>query len=211
MVNGKIYIAGAGDHAKVVIDQLLGSGRRVAGAFDVYQNSSNIGKEILGVPVIDVIENIEKYNLSGSDVVIAVGDNGKRQEVYEFLKDKVKLVSSISVSAIISPNSEISSESVTIMPGAIVNVSAKVGKCAIINTGAVVEHDCVVGDFAHVAPGSVMCGSSSVGAGTLLGTGSVVRNGVSVGSRCVIGAGSVVVKDVPDGVVAYGVPAKPVK
>ena len=32
--------------------------------------------------------------------------------------------------------------------------------------------------------------------------------GVHIGERCVIGAGSVVTKDVPDGMVACGVPAK---
>ena len=32
--------------------------------------------------------------------------------------------------------------------------------------------------------------------------------GVSIGERCVIGAGSVVTRDVPDGKVAAGVPAR---
>ena len=35
--------------------------------------------------------------------------------------------------------------------------------------------------------------------------------GVHIGSNCVIGAGSVVTKDIPDGYLAYGVPAKPIR
>jgi acetyltransferase-like isoleucine patch superfamily enzyme len=39
----------------------------------------------------------------------------------------------------------------------------------------------------------------------------VVSNGITIGDRCVIGANSVVTKDLPDGVIAAGVPAKVIK
>lgn len=35
--------------------------------------------------------------------------------------------------------------------------------------------------------------------------------GVTIGERCVIGVGSIVTKDIPDGSVACGVPAKVIK
>ena len=38
-----------------------------------------------------------------------------------------------------------------------------------------------------------------------------VMPGVTIGDNVVIGAGSVVVKDIPSGVVAVGVPCKPVR
>ena len=41
--------------------------------------------------------------------------------------------------------------------------------------------------------------------------GSVVREGVHIGSDVMIGAGSVVLHDIPDGVLAYGVPARVVR
>jgi acetyltransferase-like isoleucine patch superfamily enzyme len=43
--------------------------------------------------------------------------------------------------------------------------------------------------------------------GSWVGVGSVVREGVHIGSDVMIGAGSVVLHDIPDGVLAYGVPA----
>ena len=43
---------------------------------------------------------------------------------------------------------------------------------------------------------------------TFIGCKSIIMPGVHIGERCVIGAGSVVTKDVPDGMVACGVPAK---
>jgi maltose O-acetyltransferase len=40
-----------------------------------------------------------------------------------------------------------------------------------------------------------------------VGGGALILPGVTIGSRSVIGAGSVVTRDVPDGVLAAGIPA----
>lgn len=47
-----------------------------------------------------------------------------------------------------------------------------------------------------------------VGENSFVGANSIIMPGVHIGKSCVIGAGSVVTKDIPDGVVAAGVPAK---
>jgi acetyltransferase-like isoleucine patch superfamily enzyme len=44
-----------------------------------------------------------------------------------------------------------------------------------------------------------------------IGTHSTVMPGVTVGANSVVGAHSLVTKDIPDGVLAYGVPAKVIK
>jgi len=44
-----------------------------------------------------------------------------------------------------------------------------------------------------------------------LGTGVIVLGGVRIGNGAVIGAGAVVTKDIPDGAIAFGVPARVVK
>lgn len=51
-------------------------------------------------------------------------------------------------------------------------------------------------------------GKIHVGERTFIGAGSIIMPGVTIGKRCVIGAGSVVTKDVPDGCVAVGAPAR---
>ena len=50
-----------------------------------------------------------------------------------------------------------------------------------------------------------------IGKNCWLGAGVIVLPGVSIGDNTVIGAGSVVSKDIPSGVVAYGVPAKVIR
>ncbi len=51
-------------------------------------------------------------------------------------------------------------------------------------------------------------GRIKVGDRTIIGWGATIMPGVTIGSRCVIGAHALVTKDIPDGSVAVGVPAK---
>lgn len=44
----------------------------------------------------------------------------------------------------------------------------------------------------------------------MIGTGAIILPGVTIGEKAIIGAGSVVTNDIPPGVIAFGVPAKPV-
>lgn len=50
-----------------------------------------------------------------------------------------------------------------------------------------------------------------IGSNTIIGIRSIILPGVKIGNHCVIGAGSVVTKDVPDGCIAAGNPAKIVR
>ncbi|MEL0654866.1 DapH/DapD/GlmU-related protein [Pseudoalteromonas issachenkonii] len=50
-----------------------------------------------------------------------------------------------------------------------------------------------------------------IGNNVFIGWGSIILPGVNIGDNCVIGAGSVVSKNIPDGMVAAGNPAKVIK
>ena len=95
-----------------------------------------------------------------------------------------------------------------VMANATANADAVVGEGVIVNSGAVVEHDVEVGEYAHVAPNATMGGGSTLGAFSHLGIGASVLPCVHIGARTVVGAGAVVVKNLPDEVVAMGVPAR---
>ena len=54
-------------------------------------------------------------------------------------------------------------------------------------------------------------GGINIGDEVWIGVGSIVLDGVTIGKGAVIGAGSVVSKDIPDGAIAVGSPARVVK
>ena len=78
---------------------------------------------------------------------------------------------------------------------------------------------CFVGDSAHrfddpdvpvTQQGFTSKGPVRIGSNCWLGVNVVVTSGVTIGDRCVIGANSVVTRDMPDGMIAAGTPAKPI-
>jgi sugar O-acyltransferase (sialic acid O-acetyltransferase NeuD family) len=95
-----------------------------------------------------------------------------------------------------------------VFAGAVVQPGVRIGRHCIINTAATVDHDCVIGDFCHVAPGCNLGGAVTLAEGVFMGIASVAIQNVSVGAWTTVGAGAAVVTDLPDHVVAVGVPAK---
>ena len=97
----------------------------------------------------------------------------------------------------------------TVMVAAVLNSDVQLGENVIINTGATIEHDCKIGAHVHVATGAVLAGGVTVGDDSHVGAGAVIRQGIHIGVGSVVGAGAVVVKDVADGMVVVGNPARP--
>lgn len=71
-----------------------------------------------------------------------------------------------------------------------------------------VSHNTRVGEKCFVAAGAILCGSSSVGANSWVGVGAMIKESVKVGRETLVGLGAVVIRDVDDGDVVAGVPAK---
>ena len=47
-----------------------------------------------------------------------------------------------------------------------------------------------------------------IGGKSFIGTGAIILPGVKIGEKAIVGAGAVVIKDIPNDVIAVGVPAK---
>jgi UDP-perosamine 4-acetyltransferase len=59
-----------------------------------------------------------------------------------------------------------------------------------------------------VGPASALAGGVTIGERAFLGVGARAIPGVRIGADTILGAGGVVVRDLPDAVVAIGVPAQ---
>ena len=90
--------------------------------------------------------------------------------------------------------------------GAIDNTILKRGSK--IDNSTFISHNVTVGEDTFVVGESIMFGSSSTGKQVLISGNSTIRDGRHIGDKAVIGMGSVVVKNVEDGAVVKGNPAK---
>lgn len=80
-----------------------------------------------------------------------------------------------------------------------------------IDSLVLVSHNVSVGEESFVIAVTHLFGSSSVGKQAQVSGGCVVGNYVHIGDRALLGMGSVAPRSIPDGWVAYGSPAKPMR
>ena len=95
-----------------------------------------------------------------------------------------------------------------VCPHAIVIGKVRLGRNVFVNTNAGVYNNVDVGDNTYIAPNVVLAESVKVGKNCFLGVGAKVRPFQKIGDNAYIGIGSIVVKDVPDGEIWVGNPAK---
>jgi sugar O-acyltransferase (sialic acid O-acetyltransferase NeuD family) len=204
-VSDGVYIFGYSGHSYVVIETLLRMGRQVLGYFDRQVSIRNpYGLDHMGDErKVDVAALVKENH-----VFPTVGDNSARAALIDFFTSH-----GLNQLAVVDPSSNVSATaliglSTYVGRNVCVNAMAHIGRGVILNTSCVVEHGCRVADYAHVAPSAVMCGDVHLGVLSFLGANSVVRQTRRIGDRVVIGAGSVVLRDIPDGEVWFGNPAR---
>jgi sugar O-acyltransferase (sialic acid O-acetyltransferase NeuD family) len=93
----------------------------------------------------------------------------------------------------------------------ILTTNIEIGAHALLNLDCTVGHDSKLASYISMMPGVHISGDVTTEIGAYFGTGAVAINGVRVGAWSVIGAGAVVSADIPRGVIAVGIPAKPIK
>lgn len=200
-----LLVIGAGGHGKVVADSARATDRwaEILLLDDRYPDLQEIGSwKVAG-------RDWQRFVPAEVEVLVGIGDNETRlglQESVETGGYHVPVL--VHPRAWVSPDAALGAGTV-IFAGAVVNADARIGRAAIINTAATVDHDCVLEEGVHLSPGVHLGGNVSVGRCSWLGIGSAVRHGVGIGAGVTVGAGASVVSDLPDGVTAVGVPARP--
>lgn len=204
-----IFIFGASGHAKVVIDVVEKQDTMRIG-FLADDNAGLHGHEFFGYLVIGDRQWLLKQDIySGMNYIVAIGNNKIRHEIANWLE----LHGFAAASPIIHPSAQLGRGAIigagtVLMAGSVVNSDTSIGRNSIVNTGAKVDHDCIVGDAVHIAPGATLCGGVSVGDGAFVGAGAVVLPNIRIGKNGTVGAGAIVLRDVLDGMVVVGNPAR---
>ena len=207
-----IVLCGASGHARVVADIV-----RLAGEYEIIgflddRDPGRKGTLFLGAPILGGREALAGLRNRGvRHLLLAFGDGAARLRAGAVAREAgLILATAVHPRAVVAADVVVGPGTV-VMAGAVVNPGTRLGESVIVNTCASIDHDCDIGDGAHVCPGAHLAGTVRVGRAAWVGIGAAVIDGVHIGDGAFIGAGSAVVSDIPDGMLAYGVPARVVR
>jgi len=212
----RIILIGSGQHCNVVMYNVAAQGKyEVACIADV--DKDKWGSVVNGVKVVPfenfstkAMDSLER-EFGTNKFIISFGTMKFRRAVFEFLvTNGWEAVNIIHPTAVISPDAKIG-KGVLVEAGCMVTPQPIVGDNVVINCGSQVNHDNIVENHAYIASGVVLSGAVKIGENALLDDGVVVAVGRNVGAGSIVGAGSVVTRNVPDKVIAYGVPCRVVR
>jgi UDP-N-acetylbacillosamine N-acetyltransferase len=210
-MSAKLVIWGASGHALVVADAVRQAGEyEIAGFLD--DDPGRRGAPFAEATVLGGRDELVRLRERGvTHAVAAIGDcRGRVACAALAAAAGLALATVIHPRAIVAPGVRMGVGTV-LAAGAIVNPGCTLGDNVIINTGATVDHECRIHDGAHLSAGVHVAGRVEVGRLAWIGIGVVVKDRVKIGAGALIGAGAVVLSDIPDDVVAFGVPARVIR
>lgn len=205
----KLVIWGAGGHAMAVADIIrLRDEYEIVGFLDDV-NQKRHGTRFYGAPILGGREQLNIIKQKGVGyLILGFGDCDARLKLAD-----LAIGTGFSVATAIHPMASIATD-VAIGPGSIVKSMAVIEPGAIIKqqviigAHAYVAHECIIEDGVLISAGGKVGGKTIVGRAAWIGIGATVKDRVRIGERAQIGAGSVVLEDIPDNVVAFGVPSR---
>jgi len=166
---------------------------------------------LLGYPV-EVHDDLDSFSIKpGFKYVQGLNSVQKYKMIGE-----LKSAFEIQFTTLIHPDAYLGSN-VKIGEGVFINAKATIAPNAhiddfcSINRSAVVGHDAYVGKFSRLGPSVSLAGSTTIGSHCSICISATVLDYVNIGDWSVIGAGAVVSKDIPEGKVAVGTPARVIR
>ena len=170
---------------------------------DVFQED-----ELLGASVVPYAEFREKYPKDIAKIAITQGEPAEKKRLYE----KVKL-DDYTMAVLVHPHAYVNSdaileEGVIVFVGATISSTVRLGKCTAVLTYGLVGHDAVIGDFCQISAMALVNGHVKIGDKCFIGGSVCVRDEITIGENSIISMGACVLKDVPEGVIAMGNPAR---
>ncbi len=209
----KLFIYCAGGFGKEIYDTALRANQarpqwEEIAFIDDYAES---GSDFYGTRVYTLDAVLQAHAPDAFEVVIANGEPVHRKTIYD------KVVARGVRLGVVVDSSAVQSHTAILQPGAVVTPQcivaslAEVGVNAAINAKAIVGHDVKVGAHTVISSMVNIGGACRIGERSYVGMGTQIKEGVTIGNEVIVGMGSVVYNDIPDGMIALGNPARPMR
>jgi len=210
----KVVVIGAGGFGREVMEILKAQNElqnrwQILGFLD--DNGELQNKTINRFRILGGISWLSERQDEGIKCVCAIGDTTTRKKVVnKITKEGGQFCQAIHPTVIASETAEIG-EGAIICAGSILTVNLSIDDHCIINLNCTIGHDAMIEKFCTLNPTVSINGHDTLEEGVYIGSGATLIEGVRVGRWTTVGAGAVVVDDIPSGVVAVGVPARPIR
>jgi sugar O-acyltransferase (sialic acid O-acetyltransferase NeuD family) len=168
-------------------------------------------EKLFNIPIFSSLKEIissKKIKPEKTFVISAIGSPKNRCRLMEKAREK-----GFKIATIIHPTANISKEAM-IEDGCIICQFSSVHPFAKIAPFSYIHSNTVIGPKVIVKKGvtiNALCAISAnitIGEKSYIGVGTKIIQGTKIGKQVTLGAGSIVIKDLPDNVLAVGIPAK---
>lgn len=203
----KLALIGAGSHSDAIFSMINFSTYKIVGYFD--------DKDIVeynSFPILGTIEQSKEFLARGEidNVFISIGDNDKRKEIFDFLKENhyEQMINIIAPTATVLNVDAIQGKNIFVGHMVFLGAEVIVNDNSIVNTCSVVEHHTQIGMHCNVAPNSTMNGLIKLGNNCYLGSSATVIQAIEICDDVFIGASATVTKNIDKPGLYVGTPAK---
>jgi sugar O-acyltransferase (sialic acid O-acetyltransferase NeuD family) len=205
-----IVFWGATGQARVLREFLSETGYQLVALFD---RDTGIPSPFAGIPIYHGVAGMTEWlsarPRAGTACAVAVGRAGiDRLKIQRELQAMGLVpVSLVHPRAYVARGARLGI-GCQVLAASVVGADSLLGDACIVNTAASVDHECILGDGVHIAPGATVAGCVNVGEGAFIGAGAVILPRLEIGRLAVVGAGAVVTRNVGEGEVVLGNPAR---
>jgi sugar O-acyltransferase (sialic acid O-acetyltransferase NeuD family) len=214
-VSKKLIVIGAGGFAPETIE-VVHAINAVDPRWDLLglldDRSELHGTEVLGLPVLGSVDTASQYD--DSHFVVTTGteyDYFSRKHIVQRLGLPSDRYATLVHPAVSLPRSATLGPGCVVFAGVVMTASVRIESHVLILPGVILTHDNVIEDYVILGLGALCGGNVVIREGAYVAPGAIIREEREVGRWAFIGTGATVEKDVAEGVLAVGSPARPLK